>query len=139
MEPRRFLLSLLAAAVPVQPAPMPRQNVTPPAPESAPLVPRKKHEWHHLQGSARTCDEFQALSRWCRTQADECRKQLANCEAELREYMAHPPVHPFPRNPRRDDVLRTLVGTYKTKAAKWSALSDAYSHRAQELQSLRQH
>lgn len=114
MKRRVFAALLAAAALCAQPA----------------AVPGNSREWKRAQAHAQTPEQFDALSRWCRSQAELSRQQQAHCESELRDSYAHPPAHPFPKNPPREQVLRTLAGGYQRQAAEWDRLAEVYSSKA---------
>ena len=102
-------------------------------PQSPPM-PKTAREWNALRNRARTAADCRALSQWSQSQAESCRRKQIDCEAELRDYYAHPSPHPFPRNPPRDQSLKHLIAYYQGQARRWDDLAGGYSEKAAVLE-----
>jgi hypothetical protein len=103
------------------------------AQQPSPALPITNHEWNALRARARTAADFRSLSKWSQGQAESCRRKQSDCEAELRDLNEHPPSHPFPRNPPREESLRNLIVFYRDQARRWDGLARAESERAAAL------
>jgi hypothetical protein len=103
------------------------------AQQQSPRTPKTNREWTALRARARTAEDFRSLSKWSQGQAESCRRKQSDCEFELRESYAHPPSHPLPRNPPREQSLRNLIAFYRGQAHRWDGLAQAQSERAAAL------
>jgi hypothetical protein len=135
MRPFRLKVSLAAAALFAQSAVPAIQEAQQPGPaKSAGVVPKNQREWKRLRAHARTPEQLRALAQWCEAQAAACRRSQADCEAELRELTQRPNTHPFPANPPRDHILRTLIAHYRKQAVRWMEFAHGYSQKAEALE-----
>jgi hypothetical protein len=111
----------------LRPAPIAGQDAA--HSKSAVAIPKNSHEWKRLRASARTADDFHALSEWCVLQAELYRRKQADCEGELRDYYAKDRFNP-PKPPGRDVALKNDIATYRERAKHWSELAGRYSAKA---------
>jgi hypothetical protein len=102
-------------------------------PESA--VPRSDRDWRRLQTRARTPEEFRALSKWCDSKAGAALKKQSEAETDLREFYANQCCsNPVKQRPRRDELLKNNIESYKRDAKRWSDLAERYSSKARALE-----
>jgi hypothetical protein len=100
-----------------------------------PAVPNNSREWKQLRVKARSQEDFQALSTWCESQAEACRKKQANYETELREYYEkYCCFNPIKSRPRRDEILNNEIRTCKKEVKRWSDLAILYAGKAKALE-----
>lgn len=98
-------------------------------------VPRSDQDWKRLQARARTPEEFHALSKWCDSKAEVSRRNQSDAEAQLREYYAKECCSkPVKQRPRRDELIKNNIESYKRDVKRWSDLAERYSSRAKELE-----
>ena len=98
-------------------------------------VPKTSREWKQLRAKAKTQTEYQALSKWCDSQAGECRRHQASLELELRDYYAHDCCsNPVKQRPRRDEILKSQIEGCRRSGKRWSDLAALYSVKAQTLE-----
>ena len=115
----------LGAGLLVQPAAR-SQDAQPDPAKPAFAVPKNNRQWHRLLAHARTAQEFRALSRWCDSQADVCRRKEADAEEELHRA--------YPVNYARTHNLTDAADGYKKQATHWSELSREYAGKAVALE-----
>jgi len=99
-------------------------------------VPKTSREWKQLRGRAKTPTEYRALSKWCDSQANECRRHQSSLESELRDYYANYCCYnPVKQRPRRDETLKSQIESCKRDDKRWSDLATVYSAKARALES----
>jgi len=120
-------IGCVCALLVLRPAPIAGQDAA--NAKSAVSIPKNNREWKRLRASARTSDDFHALSGWCVLQAELYRRKQADCEGELRDYYAKDRFNP-PKPPGRDVALKNEIATYRERAKHWRELADLYSAKA---------
>jgi hypothetical protein len=83
--------------------------------------------------SAKSADDFKALSMWCSDQSTLCRRKVAEPEAELKDYNSRPSPK-GPKYPPRDQTIRDLISHYRILAAKWQESGENYTSRLATLE-----
>jgi len=97
-------------------------------------VPKTSREWKQLRAKAKTPKEYQALAKWCDSQAGEFQRRQAGMESELRDYYANQCCYnPVKQRPRRDEILKSQIESCKRDGKRWSDLATRFSTKATTL------